>query len=118
MPSPRLLAVVALVAACGGKSPPAPQAALSSRWSAPAILAPVPADSPYVLALVDPLSEALRARIMARFDSQLAKSMQKFEGLGGGDRSKLEPWVRALLALGDELRGSKASQWFDKLGLD
>ena len=119
MPSPRLLAVVVLVAACGGKSPPAaPQAALSSRWSAPAILAPVPADSPYVLALVDPVSEALRAKMMARLDAQLTQSMQKLEGLNGADRSKLEPWARALLALTDELRGTKPSQWFEKLGLD
>ena len=120
MPSLRLLAVVVGVAACGGKPPPPPaaQGALSSRWSAPAILAPVPADSPYVLALVDPISEALRARIMARLDSQLSQSMQKLDSLRGVDRSKLEPWARAVLALGDELRDTKPSQWFEKLGLN
>jgi hypothetical protein len=120
MPSLRLLAVVVVVAACGGKPPPPPaaQGALSSRWSAPAILAPVPADSPYVLALVDPISEALRARIMARLDSQLSQSMQKLDSLRGVDRSKLEPWARAVLALGDELRDTKPSQWFEKLGLN
>src|SRR5262245_9717955 len=117
MPSHRLLAVVVLVA-CGGKpAPSAPQAALSSRWSAPAILAPVPADSPYVVALVDPVSEALRAKMMARLDAQLTQSMQKLGALSGVDRSTLEPWARALLALGDELRGTKPSQWFEKLGL-
>src|SRR5689334_9624089 len=120
MPSLRLLAVVVVVAACGGKPPPPPsaQAALSSRWSAPAILAPVPADSPYVLALVDPISEALRAKMMARLDAQLTQSMQKLEALSGVDRSKLEPGARALLALGDELHGVKPSQWFEKLGLN
>jgi hypothetical protein len=111
--------VVVVTVSCGGKpSPSAPvQGALSSRWSAPSILAGVPADSPYVVALIDPISEALQKRMMARLDAQLSQSLQKLERLKV-DRSKLDPWMRAVLALGDELRGSKPSQWFDKFGIN
>jgi hypothetical protein len=57
------LVVVAVVAvsSCGGR-PASEQAALSSSWVAPAMLSSVPADSPYVLGVLEPVDDgAVRA---------------------------------------------------------
>jgi hypothetical protein len=117
MPSLRLclVAVVAGTLACGGGSPQ--PATLSSRWSAPSILAEVPADAPYVIALLEPMSDALRQRMMRNLDAQLAQSMKALDKLRDG-REKLEPWMRAVLALTDELRAKGAAAWVDQLGID
>lgn len=120
MPSLRsCLAVVVVVVAvaCGGKAPPA-QGALSSRWTAPALLAQVPASSPYVFALLEPINEAMRVRMMQRFEPQAAQAMAKLDALRAMDRGQMPPWMRALLAVAEELRGSKPSEWFQRLGLD
>lgn len=116
MPSLRLclVAVVAGALACGGGAPQ--PATLSSRWSAPSILAEVPADAPYAVALLEPMNDALRRRMMHNLDAQLAQSMKALDKLR--DRGKLEPWMRAMLALADELRGKGAAAWFDQLGID
>src|SRR4051812_9235336 len=116
MPSLRLclVAVVAGALACGGAPQPA---TLSSRWSAPSILAEVPADAPYVIALLEPMNDALRQRMMRNLDAQLAHSMKALDKLRDG-RDKLEPWMRAVLALADELRAKGTAAWFDQLGID
>jgi hypothetical protein len=111
-----LVAIVAgAVVSCGGSAPPP---TLSSRWSAPSILAEVPADAPYVIALLEPMNDALRRRMMQNLDSQLAQSMKALDKLGDADRSKLEPWMRAVLALAGEIRSKGAAAWFDQLGID
>src|SRR5215475_7977906 len=119
MRSPRLCLVAAVAGAlmsCGGGAPQ--PATLSSRWSAPSILAEVPADAPYVFALLEPMNDALRRRMMRNFDAQLAqlpamKALDKLRSDG-----KLEPWMRAVVALVDELRAKGAAAWFDQLGID
>jgi hypothetical protein len=117
MPSLRLclVAIVAGALACGGGAPQ--PATLSSRWSAPSILAEVPADAPYLIALLEPMNDALRQRMMHNLDAQLAQSMKALDKLrdGGG---KPEPWMRAMLALADELRAKGAAAWLDQLGID
>jgi hypothetical protein len=117
MPSLRLclVAIVAGALACGGGAPQ--PATLSSRWSAPSILAEVPADAPYLIALLEPMNDALRQRMMHNLDAQLAQSMKALDKLrdGGG---KLEPWMRAVLALADELRAKGSAAWLDQLGID
>lgn len=115
MRSPRLCLVAAVAGAlmsCGGGAPQ--PATLSSRWSAPSILAEVPADAPYLLALLEPMNDALRRRMMHNLDAQLAQSMQALDKLGDAS----EPWVRAMRALVAELRGKGAAAWYDQLGID
>jgi hypothetical protein len=118
MRSPRLCLVAAVAGAlmsCGGSAPQ--PATLSSRWSAPSILAEVPADAPYLVALLEPMNDALRRRMMHNLDAQLAESMKALDKLIDED-GKDEPWVRAVRALVDELRGKGASAWYDQLGID
>jgi hypothetical protein len=102
---------------CGGGAPQ-PPATLSSRWSAPSILAEVPADAPYVFALLEPMNDALRRRMMHDFDVELAQSpaMKELDKLRSD--KKLEPWMRAMLSLIDELRRKGTAAWFDQLGID
>ncbi|HEX8108181.1 MAG TPA: hypothetical protein VF516_10665 [Kofleriaceae bacterium] len=118
MPSLRLclVAVVAGALSCGGGGAPQP-ATLSSRWSAPSILAEVPADAPYLIALLEPMNDALRRRMMHNLDAQLAQSMKALDKLRA-DPGKLEPWMRAVLTLADELRAKGTAAWFDQLGID
>jgi hypothetical protein len=120
MRSPRLCLVAVVAGAlmsCGGGAPQQP-ATLSSRWSAPSILAEVPADAPYVAALLEPMNDALRRRMMRNLDTQLAQSpsMKALDKLRADP--KLEPWMRAMLALVDELRSKGTAAWFDQLGID
>src|SRR4029079_5919218 len=97
MPSLRLCLVAVVAGAlmsCGGGAPQ--PATLSSRWSAPSILAEVPADAPYVVALLEPMNDALRRRMLHSVDTQLAQSsaMKELQELRA-DASK--PWMRAVL---------------------
>jgi hypothetical protein len=112
-----LVAVVAgALMSCGGGAPQ--PATLSSRWSAPSILAEVPADTPYLVALLEPMNDALRRRMLRNLDAQLAQSpaIKALDKLRSD--SKLEPWMRAMLSLVDELRGKGTAAWFDQLGID
>lgn len=112
-----LVAVVAgALMSCGGGAPQ--PATLSARWSAPSILAEVPADSPYLVALLEPMNDALRQRMMRNLDAQLAHSpaMKALDKLRSDP--KAEPWMRAMLTLVDELRGKGTAAWLDQLGID
>src|SRR3954471_11671133 len=109
------LCLVALVAgalmSCGGGAPQ--PATLSSRWSAPSILAEVPGDAPYLVALLEPMNDAPRRRMLHSLDTQLAQSaaMKELDALRAEPG---KPWIRAVLALVDELRGKGAAAWFDQ----
>lgn len=111
--------VVALAAvgwACGGSA--RPPAALSSRWTAPPLLAHVPADTPYLVAVLDPVSPALRKTLMQTFGRQLGDAMKKVRDIRPADVSKAEPWQRVLIALADQLRGNDPEALPEQLGID
>lgn len=108
--------VTAALMSCGGSAPQ--PAALSSHWTAPSILAEVPADAPYVFALLEPMNDALRRRLMQSFDQQLAHGLKDLDKLGEGDHAKLEPWMRAVLAIVGDIRAKGAAAWFNELGID
>src|SRR5215468_8098949 len=112
-----LVAVVtgALVSCGGSASQPA---TLSSRWSAPTILAEVPADAPYVVALLEPMNDALRRRMMQNLDAQLAQWTKALDKLREARAGTLEPWMRGVLAVIDQMRGKGTAAWFDELGID
>src|SRR4051812_24008083 len=105
--------VVAVSLSCGGKPPP--PAAPAPTWVAPPLLAQVPADSPYVFALLTPLSEKIRTRMAGSFEQQIAELWKTAKPAGGAD---LEPWIRAALALTNELRGKDMKNWWRELGFD
>jgi hypothetical protein len=108
--------IVALAAqvACGGSQP---ASTLSSAWKAPAILSHVPADSPYVFASLEAVSEALRTRLTRGMDARIAELVAKLEQLRG-NTGEFAPLIRAGLAVRDELRGVPAANWSRALGFD
>lgn len=111
-----VVAVVAVVLSCGGSSPQ--PAALSQRWVAPSIMSHVPAESPYLFAVLEPISDVQRRRMLRGVDMQLAKMMKVLDAMRGSGDSAREPWQRALLAFGDEVRGKDASGWVEHFGID
>src|SRR5256885_9449533 len=98
--------VVVFVLACGGH-PSTP----SARWKTPASLAYVPADSPYVVAGLEPLDDPHAERMFGNFGSQLAQLRDKHP-----DTTKLSD--RVLVAIADEIAGKSYKQWRDDLGFD
>ena len=64
-----VIAVLVVALSCGGATPPS--GTLSSAWVAPAILAHVPADSPYLVASLEPLSEKTRQRMLHGLDQRV-----------------------------------------------
>jgi hypothetical protein len=111
------LSVVAVVlVGCGGGAPQ--PGTLSSRWAAPAILSHVPADTPYLIALLEPLNEELRRRMMQGFDDRLVEQLRTLDQTPGFDGSKSEPWIRVAKALASELQGKDPKKWGEQLGFD
>jgi hypothetical protein len=120
MRSPRSVVAIALAVAgwsCGGAAQP-PPAALSSRWTAPPLLAHVPADTPYLLAVLEPASPALRKSLMRSFSRQLGEVMKKADQIKPADLHKAEPWQRVVLALAAELRNRDPDTLPEQLGID
>ena len=109
------VALAVAATACGGGQ--STSSTLSSSWKAPAILRHVPADSPYLFASLEPISDALRERMTRGLDRRLAELSAKLEQLrdAPGDHGRA---VRAALALRDELRGQSAASWYRALGFD
>ena len=110
-----LIAVVVAALSCGGSSKPG---TLSSKWAAPAILAQVPADSPYVFATLQPLEDKLRRRLFATASKSIAEMVKATDAMAPADRANLDPAVRAILSLADELRGKDLANWWRELGFD
>jgi hypothetical protein len=113
----RALVLVFILVACGGGTKPQP-AALSATWSAPSMLSKVPADSPYLFAMLDPMPQVVRRQTWASLDSKLEVERQRLALDAGGDRSALPVKDRMLLALFDELEGKDMNNWGRELGFD
>jgi hypothetical protein len=106
---------VALVSlSCGGGTPQ--PTALSSTWTAPSILSHVPAESPYVLASLEPVSERIRERMWLSTMSHEGRLREAIELARAADPAALEPWMRAVLAITAELRGKSMTSWWTDLG--
>src|SRR5690348_12081789 len=110
-----IVSVALVLLSCGGGTPQS--GTLSSSWVAPAILTNVPADSPYVIATLEPLSDSMRKRMMRGLDRQFSELMRVIDR-ARAEAETLEPWMRALLALLDELRGKGVENWEQALGFD
>lgn len=112
------IAVVCVLVACHKPSGTGPAGPLSSTWSGPPLLAYVPADTPYLMAVLQPPSAALRQRMLDEFSSSARDAVKKLDAVRPADASNLAPWMRAVFALRDELHGDDPAQWATDLGFD
>ena len=113
-----VLAAAGALAACGGRSSRSGGPA-SETWSAPAILGSVPADSPYVVVMLEPAPPEVRDAMFITADRKLAEALRAMEQLPPAfDRRTLSPYERALFAIFDELRGKDLKRWGQELGFD
>lgn len=113
-----LLIVVSVSCGGGGSRQPS-SIAIKSTWNAPAMLGHVPADSPYVVGVIDPIPSEFRDRMFAAADEKMATAVAALDGLPRDfDRSTLEPHVRAMFVVLDELRGKDMKRWGTELGFD
>lgn len=115
---------MAMLAACGSSNPrsgtpPTASTPLSGTWTAPAILARVPAESPYVIGVVEPIPSSYRAQVYASANRKIAAAVRELEALPRDfDRSTLPPQTRAMYVVLDELRGKDISNWTEVLGFN
>lgn len=109
------LIVVAALAACSHSStsttPP------SGSWAGPEVLANVPADTPYLFAVMEPPSDAIHAKMMASSDLVVLPAFAKAEQIPLDQRLALSPRRRALLGILDAMRGTDPKRWWENLGL-
>lgn len=114
MRSIRLLVVAVAIAACGGGAPQ--PGTLSSRWAAPPILSHVPADTPYLLALLEPMTDSMRRRMMQGVDKRMLEALRTLEKEAEGERP--EPWMRVVAALINEVKDKDPDKWGEHFGFD
>jgi hypothetical protein len=110
----RLLIVAALVAACS--HPSSSTGPTSGSWKGPDSLAHVPADTPYVFALLEPPSEAVRAKMPGNMDVVVIPALKEAASVPLDKRLGLEPAKRALLGIMDAMRGTDPTKWWENLG--
>jgi len=110
----RLLVVAALVAACS--HPSSTTAPTSGSWKGPDSLAHVPADTPYVFALLEPPSEAVRKKMPGNMDVIVLPALKEAASVPLDKRLGLEPPKRALLGIMDAMRGTDPTLWWENLG--
>ncbi len=79
------------------------------------MLAQVPADAPYLMAVLDPVPDAMKNQMFDSVDKKVAAGFQISRTL---DRSQLEPPLRAYFAMLDELEGKNLRHWGRELGFD
>ena len=110
----RLLIVAALVAACS--HPSSSTSPTSGSWKGPDMLAHVPADTPYLFALLEPPSDAVRAKMPGSMDSFVLPALKESASVPLDKRLGLDPEKRALLGIMDTARGTDPTKWLENLG--
>jgi hypothetical protein len=90
----RLLIVAALVAACS--HPSSSTSPTSGSWKGPDMLAHVPADTPYVFALLEPPSDAVKAKQPANMDTFVLPALKESASVPLDKRLGLDPEKRAI----------------------
>lgn len=103
-----VLAVV-LVACSHSAPPPRAPHQVAPRWQGPAILANVPADSPYVVAVLEPLPPKLRDRWYADNLSKVKDALKK--AASGEGRMAL-----VAAAMYSEIENADGTRWPEALG--
>jgi len=110
----RLLIIAALLAAC---SHPSSTSSPSGSSHGPDLLAHVPADTPYLFALLEPPSDALRKKMFGSMDTLVLPALKESAAIPLDKRLELPPEKRAWLGILDAMRGSDPTQWWENLGL-
>ena len=106
------LALIAVVlVACSHPSAPVAPKAVASSWKGPEILAPVPADTPYLFGVLEPVPVAVRDQLFAQSGVQVKAALQKAASSGEG-RAAL-----VAAALYQELDGVEPARWLEALGM-
>ncbi len=112
-----LVVGLVFVFACSGGSKQSPQSAISQTWTAPSMLAKVPADAPYLVAMIDPLPRLVREQMFEELDEKFEEQRARLLD-PTLDRSTLDENDRALLAVFEELEGRDRTHWGRELGFD
>lgn len=81
------------------------------------MLANVPAETPYLFAVMEPPSPAIHAKMMGNADLVVLPALAKIENLSLDQRMSLSPPRRAILGILDAMRGSDPKKWWENLGL-
>lgn len=114
----RFLVIASICVACGGGARTQKPATLSATWTAPSMFAKVPADSPYLVAALDPMPELVRRQSFAALDQKIAAALAQLEAEPAVDRQALPPEQRSLYAFLDEVKGKSLEHWGRELGFD
>lgn len=101
------LVLVVLVACSHTAPPPAIHSRPASTWRGPEILAAVPADTPYMLGVLDPMPPAVRDQLYAQSEKQMIQGLKK--AASGSGKVAL-----VAAALYSEIDGKE--HWLDSLG--
>ena len=70
------------------------------------------------LQTLQPIDDKLRRRLFGTLNHSLAELFKTGARVKDSDRADMKPFDRALLALGDELRGKDLDNWWRELGFD
>jgi hypothetical protein len=92
----RFLVLVSICVACGGGARSHKPATLSATWTAPSMFAKVPAESPYLIAALDPMPEVVRKQSFAALDKKIAAAIAQMESEPADCRAALPPAQRLL----------------------
>ncbi len=112
-----LLPLIAALAACSHpSSSTTPGGPPSGSWHGPDALANVPADTPYVFALLEPPSDVVRKRMLGNLDAMVLPALKETAAVPLDARLSLPPPRRALLGIMDAMRGTDPTQWWENLG--
>lgn len=114
----RFLVIASICVACGGGTRTQKPATLSATWTAPSMFAKVPADSPYLVAALDPMPELVRRQSFAAIDEKIAAGLAQMEAEPAIDRATLPPEQRMMYAFLDEVKGKSLERWGRELGFD
>jgi len=103
----RSLLVLIVVAACS--HPASAPSNVASAWKGPEILAAVPADTPYAIAVLDPMPAAVRDQLLAQSGTQIRKALEKAAGREGKG-------AKLAAVMLHHLEGVPDARWLDAFG--
>lgn len=109
----RSFLLIAALAAC---SHAASSTLPRGSWQGHDVLARVPADTPYLFALLEPPSDAVRKKMFGRFDQQVIAAIAEAQAISPDARRDLAPTRRAMLNVLDQMRGGDPTRWWENLG--
>jgi hypothetical protein len=68
--------------------------------------------------VLEPINESLRQKMLQGIDERFAEALRTLEATHAEAGDKLDPWIRALIAVMKEMRGKTGTNWMEHLGFD